>query len=232
MTPVFPTLPTDNLYKFLALFGLVILVFGIAFPEEKLARSLARLEEAQKAGQIAHIRIHRKTIQAQEALNQIKDKSAELNRINKLLKDAETTLEAKRKSLSEQANQQIKQRNLTLKAAKETEAQVESLNPELHALDEKVRQYVDDVRKYTEAIQPIRVRAAELEDEIAIEDVNSKAFTEEIKGFGRRIILWDVVTFGSIIVGFVLMIFGFGQWHKKVQVYQDAILRKQAGDIE
>jgi hypothetical protein len=46
---VIPTLPTDNLYKFLALFGLVLLVFAMFFPEEKLARPLAQVQEANKA---------------------------------------------------------------------------------------------------------------------------------------------------------------------------------------
>lgn len=95
---VFPTLPTDNLYKFLALFGLVILVFGTALPSEKLTRSFAQVDAANKERGIAQIRIKRRLAQAHDATDQFNKKKAEIDREQKLLQDAAAMLETKRQS--------------------------------------------------------------------------------------------------------------------------------------
>ena len=94
--PVIPTLPTDNLYKFFALFGLVILVFGIAFPADKLARAWAQVDDADKARGIAQIQIRRKLAQMQDATSQINKKAAEINKAQKQLQDVAAQLEARR----------------------------------------------------------------------------------------------------------------------------------------
>jgi hypothetical protein len=98
MATVFPTLPTDNLYKFFALFGLVILVFGVAFPGEKLRQSLVKIDEADKARQIAKIRLNRRSAQVRETLEQFKAKSAEYHNNEKLLMDTTTILWPKKHS--------------------------------------------------------------------------------------------------------------------------------------
>jgi uncharacterized protein YoxC len=232
MPSVFLALPTDNLYKFLALFGLVLFLFAVFFPEEKFAKPVAEMQEANKARQIAKIRIDRKNAEIRDALKQVEDKSAELKKNQQLLNDTKTTLETKRRSLMEQVNQQMKRRNPTLKAAKEVEAQAEGLNPEVHALSEQVHGYSDNVRKNSEAIQALRARVAEVSDETAIELVNMKAFSESVSQLWFRIKLWNTVAYGSAIIGVVMMMSGFRLWHKRVQIHQDAILRKQADDIK
>ena len=206
---VFPTLPPDNLYKFLALFGLVILVFGIAFPSEKLTRSFAQVDDAQRERGIAKIRISRKVAQMHDAMDQFNKKAAEIDKEQKLLQDAGAMLEAKRQSKT-----------------------LESAEAEVHALTEQTRQHKENVRKYSEEIEKAKAQSAQFSDELAIEELNMKAFSESIHALDGQIALWGWVTCSSIIIGVLMMSLGFRQWYTKVQVYEDAILRKQAGEIK
>jgi len=228
---VFPTLPTDNLYKFLALFGLVIVIFGIAFPEEKLAQSLAQLKNTVKEREIAKIRLTRKNAELRDAVEQITAKVAEQARNKQQLEDAATKLNAKSDFLGKSLVEEAK-RNLKSKTVKDLYIQTKALDPEYQALDEKVRQNTDAMKKSTDDLQRLRQREAELGEEIAIEMVNVKTLAGLNTDLGREITLWNIVTFGSMIFGFMLMLSGFQLWYKKVQVHQDTILRKQAGDIK
>ena len=209
MAPPVPTLPTDNLYKFIAIFGLVILVFGIAFPSEKLTRSFAQVDDAAKERGIAKIRIMRKLAQMQDAKKRIDEKAAEVNKAQKQLQDVEAALETKRQSKG-----------------------LESAEDEIHALTEQVHQHKDNVRKYSEEIQKVKAQSDQFSDELEIEKLNMKAFDESIKELGRQIDLWGWVTCGGMLIGTLMMGLGFRNWYTKVQVYQDAILRKQAGEIK
>lgn len=228
---VIPTRPTDNLYKFLALFGLVLLVFAMFFPEEKLARPLAQVQEANKARQVAKIRITRKNVELREAFEQIQAKIAEQNKNKEQLDDAVAKLNAKGDSLVKSLVEQAKH-DLKSKAVKDLYAQTKALDPEYQDLGEKVRQNTEAIRKNTEDLQKLRPRYAELSDDIAVEEVNVKAFGEAINELNFQINLWYTLAIVCVIVGFLMMLFGFQLWYKRVQIHQDAILRKQACDIK
>jgi seryl-tRNA synthetase len=230
--PAFPTLPTDNLYKFIALFGLALFLFGSFFPDEKITRGVAQTQDAEKAFQLAKIRLQRKVSQIGGALKEVQNRLTELGTERQALQDAEKTQETKRESLMEEMKQQMKQQNLTLKAAKEVEAQMEGLNPELQALGEKVRKHADEVRKRSEEVQGLQAREMELADEIEIEKVNVKAFTDSVDELNFQVNIWFWQSLGCIVVGFVMMLSGFQLWYKKIQVHQDAILQKQANDFK
>lgn len=89
-----------------------------------------------------------------------------------------------------------------------------------------------NIRKYSEEIEKSKAESAQFSDELAIEELNLKAFTESIHELGGQVDLWGWVTCGSILIGGTMMLLGFSLWYTKVQIYQDAILRKQAGEIK
>jgi hypothetical protein len=107
-----------------------------------------------------------------------------------------------------------------------------SAEAEIHALTEQTRQHTENIRKYSEEIEKSKAESGQFSDELAIEELNMKAFTESIHELGRQVDVWGWATCGSIIIGGLMMSLGFQQWYTKVQVYQDAILRKQAGEIK
>jgi hypothetical protein len=59
MTSVVPTMPTDSVYKFVALFGLVLVAFGFYFPNERQIQIMAEVRDANKARQLVEIRLKR-----------------------------------------------------------------------------------------------------------------------------------------------------------------------------
>lgn len=227
---VIPTLPTDNLYKFLALFGLVLFVFGIFFPEDRVARSSAEQREAERVWRVAKVRLDRKNAELREALKQIQDKLAEQARNKQQLDEAAAKLQAKGDFLVNSLTEEAK-RSLKSKAVKDLIAQTKALDPEYQALDEKIRQNTEAIKKTNDDIQRLRPRQAELAEESQIEIVNVETFNKAIEELTYQIKLWFSLSIGSMTFGFILMLLGFQLWYKKVQVHQDAILRKQAGDI-
>jgi hypothetical protein len=127
---------------------------------------------------------------------------------------------------------EAQQPNLTSQAEEELMARAKNMSPEVQAVAEKARQLISDVKKSLEELQKVRARQDDLSDDIAIENVNIKAETDAIKDFDDEIIVYSIAAIGGIIIGFVMMISGFERWYKKVQVYQDVILRKQADVIK
>jgi seryl-tRNA synthetase len=147
------------------------------------------------------------------------------------LEDAATKLQAKGDSLVKSLVEEAK-RSLKSKAVKDLYAQTKALDPEYQALDEKVRQNTDAMKKSTDDLQRLPPRQAELSDEIAIEEINVETFSHTLDELNWQITTWYSMAIGSMLIGFVMMVLGFWLWYKKVQVHQDAILRKQAGDIK
>lgn len=52
-----PTFPTDSLYKFIALFGIGLLVFGLWYPAEKFRESDVGIREAVRANGLTRIKV-------------------------------------------------------------------------------------------------------------------------------------------------------------------------------
>ena len=50
-----PTLPTDNLYKFMALSGLAILIFSLVFPVIRMSEIKLKMVELEIQGEILKI---------------------------------------------------------------------------------------------------------------------------------------------------------------------------------
>ena len=137
-------------------------------------------------------------------------------------------LQAKRQSIENKAMEQVKQGKLTTKTAKEFYA----LDPELQSFAEKVHQHTEAVKKNVEDLQKLQPRKAELAEQTEIEILNIETSTEAVKDLTSQIKMWYALSFASMIIGFFMMLSGFQLWYNKIQVHQDAILRKQAGDLE
>ncbi len=206
MSPPLPNLPTDNLYKFVALFGLVLFIFGFYFPQEKFARAFAQLREAKKAQKLAKIRIDRKKAQNEDALNHVQSTMDELKKNQKLLLDAEAALKAKQPS--------------------------QALESEYKALTEQVRQHNAKVEKNGEEIEKGEAQVVEISDEMSIALVNAEADLDAVNQSKWRVIWWSIMSIGCLIIGSIMMLHGFHQWYARVQVHQDMILRKQADNTK
>ncbi len=95
-----------------------------------------------------------------------------------------------------------------------------------------MRQHNAKVDKNGEEIERGKAQVAEISDEMSIALVNAEADVNAVNQSKWQAIWWSVVSIGCLMIGGIMMLNGFHQWHAKVQVYQDTILRKQAGDIK
>jgi SMC interacting uncharacterized protein involved in chromosome segregation len=207
-----PPLPTDNLYKFLALFEFVLVVFATYFPREKSAQARAQANEAQRAHKLANIQIARKQAQTESALAQIEHKTEELEKNAKLLIDSEDALQAKTE----------------LKA----KGQSQALESELQALTERVKQHHENADKNERELARIKAQKAGLEDEISTAKVNAEADATTVNEAKRQADSWNRVSRVCAKIGWIVIAVGFACWYVLVQFHQDAMLRKQARDIK
>jgi hypothetical protein len=65
-------------------------------------------------------------------------------------------------------------------------------------------------------------------DELKAETVNEKALTKDLEGQVQEQRLWFVISIVLTLAGIIMITVGFRLWYIRVQVFQDAILRKQA----
>jgi hypothetical protein len=222
MAAVFPTLPTDNLYKFIALFGLVLVIFAFYFPQEKFSRAIIQASDADKARKLALIRIERKKSENQKAIDLVNATMEKINKSEKVLRDGDAALKAKREKALEA------ERRGSVEAERESKA----MESDIQALHEQVQQHNEKLKKFWDEIEKGQGLIAELADEISTAKVNADADASAVKDADWQADLWSNVSIACEVIGFIMIIGGFYGWYYKVQVHQDTILRKQAGEIE
>jgi hypothetical protein len=226
MATVLPAMPTDSLYKFIALFGVALLGFGLFFPDEKVAQASAEARISNKARQLAKIRLDRKNAQNSKLVEEIKLKSAALADKEGLLEETKATLDAKLQLLKEQLARMDSK--TLLPGGKEVARGVMALKSDTEGLHEKVRQYSDEVKKLIEDYKPVQVRQEEFSDEMAAEIINLKTDNEALEEQTVQLKWWTVVMCASMLIGVAMIFVGFTLWYVKIQVHQDVILREQA----
>jgi DNA repair exonuclease SbcCD ATPase subunit len=226
MAAVVPSMPTDSVYKFIALFGLVVLVFGFYFPNEKQLQIMKNVREAQKARELAQIKLRRNLSQSDALVAEISAKRAALSEKQKLVEEAQTQIHAKRQAL----DKQLSEMNATVTAAdlKEAQSRITALTLETKALSEQAKELAEDARKLSDDIKPVRVKQEEVSDEIAAANVNLKADKEALEVQLVMMKWWLLVMCVSILAGIVMIFVGFRLWYRRIQIHQDAILRDQA----
>jgi len=206
MTAMFPSLPTDNLYKFVALFGLVLVIFSFYFPNEKYAQAIARAGDADRAHKLAVIRIDRKKTESQNVMNRVNATMEKLKQSEKLLRDGEATLKAKQESGIPESDTQ--------------------------ALREQLQKHNEKQAKFWEEIGEGQARLAEFTDEVSTAKVNAEADKKALEEAQSQADLWGNVSLICVAIGTLMVVGGFWGWYTKVQVHQDTILRKQAADVK
>jgi hypothetical protein len=225
MAPL-PSFPTDSLYKFIALFGLVLLGFGIWYPEQKFYAAQAQMREALTAEDLSRIKVERKKAQVDKLTKKILEKSTELAQKQKLLDDQHKEFESRRLAIEEELARVEKSQRSS--SAKELEKRAESLVSEQKSFGAKVQGHLDDVKRLTEERNALTPRQEEVLDELASETVISKKSTKALEDFNSQATSWLYMQNCSIGLGLILITLGFLLWYIRIQKYQDAILRRQA----
>lgn len=175
-----PNLPTDNLYKFCAIAGLVILGLSLYVPYQMLWQNIA-----------AEIALRREIKEIYTEFDIIK-KEKELDDL--LIRLDQSTFKNEERD-----------KNVNVHKDKKSD---ETL---------AIKKAIDNLRNEISEFKRVRLKQGELEYNF-----------DSLKKSMHRVdeILYYCKFLG--IIGILLTYFGFRNWYLKIQVYQDAIIKKQA----
>lgn len=197
--------PTDNLYKFIALTGLLILVISVVLPAyalvtlemkrldlvRELNKTSATLDEAKTLGEEAEAATHN----AQAASSQV---------------DAAV---ARYKAMPKSKHPSRQEANERLRRLDEIEAASQGLRDATQKLQAKTEEFG---KKTSEAHN--RSIETDYQNEV-LDTINL--------GFDLSKLLLLIGSF----VGIVIALLGFVLWYRKVQVFEDRVLAKEAADL-
>jgi hypothetical protein len=239
---VVPNVPTDSLYKFVAIFGIILLGFGLWLPERFVA-AYDRERGANEALQLAQIRVDRKKVQSDRALEEFKKKSAAVREKLKTSMAENAALRAKNKALGDELERISRNPNAStakdikglkgdIKRMEDIKHRSDAIVAEMQPVDAKINQNIAEQQALDEEFKPLRVQLEEVTDDLDAESVKLKNDTQVMEGLIEQAILWSVISVVTLLVGIVMIVKGFRLWYVKVQVFQDAILRREAGGLE
>jgi hypothetical protein len=191
--------PTDNLYKFMTLSGLVLLLISVTYLPWLLHKAVLATYDARKDYEILEMEIAEEK-KKYEALDRELDRQiSERPIIENNMTAMQTLTEKKQLSPSE------------LSVIRSQLSDVKAL------LDENEKRQSQLTEAASVASQSVKRKGIELDYKLRIAEWETRN--------GR--ILTVLSLLGSVIGG-LIAVKGFNAWSLRVQVYQDAILKKQA----
>lgn len=196
--------PTDNLYKFIALTGLLLLVVSVALP----AYALYALEI--------------KRLEAKREVNITKDEIENSKVMKLLVESAQQKMDAA-KTAGEAANENLKLAQISkgtssqrLKRLEEAKAEVQKA---LIHLQETTSDFSKKADEYFKQVTLVTRRTVDNEYQVEVMDSIALA------AFYSKFLL-----FAGVSLGLTLSVFGFILWYRKVQVFEDRVLTKAAAE--
>lgn len=203
MIPEFLKPPTDNLYKFITICGLVLFLISITYPPWLYHRSAMASLSAESDSEMLQLEIKDLNRKRDQFIAAIKKETAESE-----------TQGARVKELTEQ----VSDGKLSAKERDKINKEVEDMNSK-HEASRKESQRLSQLED--DAIDKVQRAAVELEYKVRINLWENR--------YGKVALIFCMV--GSAI-GLLIGRKGFNLWSLRVQVHQDAILRKQAEAFE
>lgn len=218
-----PSVPTDNLYKFIGISGLLILMLGLVLPKWSLYQlELQRvdIDESITTNKILGDAIVR---DATESLNEQNEalKTASgpiLGRMNAMLDEQNIALKEIEK-LKELRDEQTKERRL-----EDIKKFRFALEKELGALNKKFDSLINESKIQSKAARKFREQMDQVQ-------ISSRRTTSLLEKYGVVLEYMHDVLFGSYVAqfaGFFLTVSGFVLWYMKCQRFQDLVLRAEA----
>ena len=189
--------PTDNLYKFQALAGLLLALVSLLYPTWLYHQALLRYLDA-KNGE-TQLQIQADDVQKRLDLLQLQ--------MNTMLDDPDQL----KKSLDQLENQRL----LVISTKRE------ALSSEIDRLRKRWQDSVQSRTALFEASQELKASLQSKTDRL----VHQQSVAETELSMSRKIIYLGIVGF---VAGVLITLRGFSKWSKRVQVYQDRILKREA----
>lgn len=195
--------PTDNLYKFMCISGLILVLLSITFPPWQINKIRHSYLENKRDLEI--LQVDSETIDLQAS--SLTEQASALNRDRRFLSEQLETLRGNTDS----------KRPLTETDKAMVKNELERLESVRGRLEQKDKEWLEKMTAVASARADHRKRLIEIKykNEAALWDARSATAISTIALF-------------TGLLGFWLGRKGFKLWSSRVQVYQDAILKKQA----
>jgi len=167
--------PTDSLYKFCAIAGLVVVLISVYLPERMV-------EEFESKASVFILELRKAKVE-------LEFQSKELDSLNKDLTSLRQSL------MQKQANKSVQEKSI-----------------------ERTNQAASAIRQTSKTVE--------------LKNAEIMTTEEEIKRLGER--TRSAVRVGAIgwILGGILAVYGFTNWYRKIQVHQDALIKRQAEQVK
>lgn len=203
-----PSLPTDNLYKFIALSGIALVIVSILpfFHRYKLQVEIIRLE--------GNIDVLERQVEWTEAdVNELKKESATLKKETATLLDKTYKFKDRVDKLKE-----------THASDKDS---VVNTGETSSGIDKELLTETKDIIKKRLEIEERLFEIVEIHRKHKIKAANIKAKDKEHTYLKRMIYMESYVGCAGLVSGLFLAIIGFTLWYKRLQVPQDLIIKQK-----
>jgi hypothetical protein len=233
---ILPNVPTDSLYKFVAIFGIILVGFGLWLPERFVAAHNQQ-REAYKALQLAKIRVDRKKAQSDRVSAEFTKKSDAFREKLKASMAETAALRDKLKPLTaelEQINtnpstsEDVKRLKGDVKRVEAIMRREEAIKTEMQPFQTKIAKNIAEQAALTEEFKPLQAQLEEVSDNLQAGNIEFENHIQAIKELNEQAGWWFEIAAACLLVGIVMIVAGFWLWSVRVQVFQDAILRREA----
>lgn len=218
-----PNLAADNLYKFVAIFGLVMVLFAVTYPIQLMQEDKAKIAATEKETAILNVGMENKR-------ETVKRFDAEVRKESERLVAENATLLEKSNQLDEKTKALERQKKLT---RTDNPALVEALariTDEQGALQNDVAGRRSRVGQLRAEMEPVKNALDRANDELQIGNIELAAQSRLLEGETRHYQVAGLLFLLFGLGGIYMCIKGFALWYHRVQRHHDAILDKHVKD--
>lgn len=211
-----PEIPTDNLYKFMALSGVAILVFSLIpfYHAQRLHLDALRLSGDIR---ILGIQIEWQSMDMDQVLQQTNTLKQQTGTLAQQTSTLKKRVDELRETMPSETAAALDTKRPLGEVRKETANKVEDIEKELDTLIESRLQLEESQHKLEESQRKQEVTSIQHETK-----------NEEHRYLARLIGLELLLGGFGFLSGVVLATKGFRLWHVKLQVHQDRIIQMEA----
>jgi len=218
-----PNPPADNLYKYVAIFGLVALLFGISYPVRLMQEDKVRMAETEKQSAILKVGMDGKKENHRRLEAGFRDKSEAFNNENAELARKSAELDEKTKALERQKKIPHSDNPALADALAHVTDEQNALLADVTARRAKVDLLAADLKPVKSALDTANEEMAVREIEL---QTQARLSVDETRHYLMAKVLFLLFGLGGIY----MCIKGFALWYYRIQRYQDAILHKYVKD--
>jgi len=218
-----PNPPPDNLYKYVAIFGLVALLFAISYPVRLMQEDKVTMAGTEKQSAILKVGMDGKRENRRRLEVEFRDKSEAFNNANAEFARKSAELDEKTKALERQKKIPHSDNPALADALARVTDEQNALLADVTARRAKVDLLNADLKPVKSALDTANEEMAVREIEL---QTQARLSGDETRHYLMAKILFILFGLGGIY----MCIKGFALWYYRIQRYQDAILRKYVKD--